>query len=78
MSNLADSVRDLAGLSGKTGRKKYRELYRKAVAARIEEQSRLEALESTAQLAVQQIAVLTKLIAGLKALPAPTENGDGN
>ena len=45
MSNLTDSVKDLAGLSASTGQKKYRELYAKQVAARIEEQGkRMEAL----------------------------------
>ena len=83
MSNLSDSVKDLAGLSASTGHKKYRELYAKQVAARIEEQGkRMEALESTlktvngmAQLAQQQLGVLTKQMAEMKALPTPNENG---
>jgi maleate cis-trans isomerase len=58
-------------------------VYSKEVAARIEEQSqRLDALAATlktingmTQLAQQQMSVLTKHIAELKALPPPTENG---
>jgi len=73
----------LAGISDLGGRKKYRDLYAKEVASRIEEQAqRFEALESTvktlngmAQLAMQQISVLNKELTSLKALPAPSDDG---
>lgn len=86
MSNLSKAVEDLAGLGTHAGRRKYRELYGKEVAARIDEQSkRFDALESTvktmngmAQLALQQMTVLSKQLAEMKALPAPDENGENS
>lgn len=73
MSNLGQSIRDLTGLSGATGRKKYRDLYAEEVASRIEEdRSQIENLSSTIktangamQLAMQQMATMSKQHAAL-------------
>ena|SRR5690348_18061949 len=67
MSDIGQSVRDLAGL-GSPGRKRYRDLWAEEVASRIEEdKAQIENLSSTIktangamQLAMQQMANMSK------------------
>lgn len=85
MSDLSNQVRESLSPKKGEGRKKYRELYHKQMAARVAEHEKLaEAFQSTvktmngfAQLAsqqVQQIASLSKQIADMKT----EENGENS
>jgi hypothetical protein len=78
---LADSVRDMLGLNGKKGRRKYKELYEREIAARVEEWKEFEdskrLIDSAVQLAAQQTLILKKLMAETKkVLHQPGENDD--